>query len=391
MLHYSYSSLQSFKTCPRKYAYRYKEKATHLDTTIEAFTGKLVHQVFEELYTFVQKGKVPEKSDLLSRYSELWDKSWNDNIRIIKKGYEPEHYREMGRRCVDDYYEKYKPFDQNIIGIERIMHIPINDTHRMKCIIDRIDKRDDGVYEIHDYKTSQYLPADEDVSKDTQLPLYEIALKKLFSNIKDVELVWHYVALNEEVRTKKTEDELNQVWQGVLDDIDMVESATEFPTKSSNLCKWCEYQHICPETRHAHQLSTLTPEQVSVDDGQGLAEKYIHYAGLKKEADDELGKLRKQIIKYCRDNDMHMLSGYEKEINVKMQKTFHLPKKDESGYYEVLNLMKNSEVWNDYVNLDIRKVAKSKTLPEELRNKLNALGKEKEDVRISVRMKKEED
>ena len=68
--------------------------------------------------------------------------------------------------------------------------------YRMTGYIDRLSRASDDTYQIHDYKTSAYLPSQEDVDSDQQLGLYQIGVQKRWPDIKNVKLIWHYLAFD---------------------------------------------------------------------------------------------------------------------------------------------------------------------------------------------------
>ena len=359
MKHFSHSAINTFKNCPRQYSYRYIERAPKLGKTIEAVLGSAVHESLEKLYFDKKKGKTLSLEELLVVFEKSWGKLFTDDVRIIKKEYEKEHYFEVGKKCITSYYNRYKPFENIVIGIEKVLYIPVDENTQMKCIIDRIDKNQDGVFEIHDYKTSQNLPTSEQINADGQLALYEIALKKAFQNTKSVALVWHYMVFDEELRVQKNDKELEDLWITVLESIKRIQNETEFKTRPSMLCSWCEYQNMCPETKHAYMLKYPTEQkQDDIEDGLNLVEEYIHYHGLKEEAKNKMEELKNKIVSLSDRLGVAVLSGNEKEIAIRKSDVAKLPRKEELVYEEMKNLVVDSGLYNDYSNLDIRKLAK---------------------------------
>ena len=75
--------------------------------------------------------------------------------------------------------------------------------------------------------------------------MYSIAIKNLFGNDKEISLIWHYLAHNQRICSKRTNEQLEQLKKDIIALIKKIESTTEFPTKPSILCKWCEYKTIC--------------------------------------------------------------------------------------------------------------------------------------------------
>lgn len=65
--------------------------------------------------------------------------------------------------------------------------------YRIQGFIDRLDQQSDGTYEVHDYKTNQRVPTQEEADADRQLALYQIGVQQMWSDAADVDLAWHYV------------------------------------------------------------------------------------------------------------------------------------------------------------------------------------------------------
>jgi len=88
----------------------------------------------------------------------------------------------MGKKFIGDYYERYYPFNQGkVLGIERPVFINLDDQgeYKLRGYIDRIDQAKDGIYEIHDYKTSKSLPEQSKMDEDRQLALYQIGVQSM--------------------------------------------------------------------------------------------------------------------------------------------------------------------------------------------------------------------
>ena len=98
---YSHSRLSSYEQCPFKYKLKYVDRVkAALGTTIEAFVGSVVHEALQWLYGLARDGRVATKDELVEKYQELWEAEWNDDIRIIKKELNTEHYRSNGQNLL---------------------------------------------------------------------------------------------------------------------------------------------------------------------------------------------------------------------------------------------------------------------------------------------------
>jgi putative RecB family exonuclease len=179
---FSHSSLNCFETCPKQYHFRYVEKIRVDLEGIEAFMGKRVHEVLERLYLFVAEGKVPSLERVLFRYRQNWEERFDaDRIRIVRSGTEPGFYRSGGARCLENYYRRHYPFDADeTLGLEKRIRFQIDEEgkYKIRGIIDRLVRAQDGALEIHDFKTSARVPSQATLDGDRQLALYEIGIRQ---------------------------------------------------------------------------------------------------------------------------------------------------------------------------------------------------------------------
>jgi len=166
---------------------------------------------------------------------------------IVKENLTPKDYFERGTKFLIDYYNSNKPFDDNTIEIEKRIFIELEGKYKIQGFIDRlVHNIENNEYEIHDYKTSNNLPKKEQVDNDKQLALYSIAIKEKFGKDKEVSLIWHYLAHDKKINSKRTNEQLEQLKKETIELIKEIEKTTEFPPNKSHLCHWCQYKDICP-------------------------------------------------------------------------------------------------------------------------------------------------
>ena len=112
---YSHSRLSCFENCQFQYKLKYVDRVqAPLGTTIEAFVGSRVHDALEWLYRLARDGRVATRGELADKYQELWDAKWKDDIRVIKHELAVWHYRSNGQKWVEQYWDRYQPFDRGI-------------------------------------------------------------------------------------------------------------------------------------------------------------------------------------------------------------------------------------------------------------------------------------
>ena len=269
---YSHSRLSTFETCPRQYWYAYigRPEIEKVDT-VEAFLGSRVHDALEELYKRLLGGQAMDADELVAWYERLWERNWHDNIRIVSEAFRAEDYREVGRESLRAYHRRYHPFDQSrTLRLEAKVFVALDEgaRYRLQGYIDRLAQRADGTYEVHDYKTSRHIPTQAEADSDRQLALYQFGVERMWDDVEEVDLIWHYLRFDKEVRSRRSPEQLASVKADCIALIDEIEShgleEASFPTCPSNLCDWCAYQTICPARKHAlrrscHGLAQLRP------------------------------------------------------------------------------------------------------------------------------------
>jgi len=247
--YYSHSKISAFEQCPLKFKYRYLDKIYPEFNTIEAHLGSVVHRALQWLYTEVQNNKIPTIDEVINYYTKKWTENYSEGIVIVKQDLTVEDYFSKGVGFLLEYYSKHHPFDDNTLQLEKRIIIQLDEKGEYVILgyIDRIShNKEKNEYEIHDYKTANNMPTKEQVENDRQLALYSIALKELFGEEAKVCLTWHYLAHNQKVCSRRTNEQLEQLKKEILEKIKQIEQTKNFPPYLSKLCDWCDYKNICP-------------------------------------------------------------------------------------------------------------------------------------------------
>ncbi|MBN2101474.1 MAG: PD-(D/E)XK nuclease family protein [Candidatus Aenigmarchaeota archaeon] len=360
---FSHSKIGTFTDCPLRYKYRYIDKVeTEIERSIEAFMGSMVHEALEKLYKDLRFMKVDTLKELLDWYNNHWEKNYDDKILIVRKEFSAEDFRKTGEKCITDYYEKYKPFDQmKTVSIEQRILLDIFDDKRymLQGYIDRLATDGNGTFEIHDYKTAGTLPSDDKVNEDRQLALYSIAIKKMYPYAKKIYLIWHYLRFNQEIKIEKNDDELENLKIEIVKQIDEINSAKEYPAKESILCDWCEFAPICPKKKHLFRTEQMEPERFSADDGVKLVTRYAELTAEKKEIDDELKSVEKKIYAFSEQEKVENIAGKGVVARIWTGKTFRMPNSGDEERDKMENIIRESGIWEDFSRLDTFALSKA--------------------------------
>ncbi len=276
---YSHSKLSTFEQCPFKYKLRYIDKIRpEIEKTIEAHLGSAVHDTLEWIYNTIKEN--PNKNftvdEVITYYAVKWQETYNDDILIVKKQLTSKDYFNKGVEFLLNYFQKHAPFKDGTIECEKKIIIELDENTKLQGFIDRlVHNLETGEYEIHDYKTANTLPSQEKMDEDRQLALYSIAIKELYGEDKDVCLIWHYLAHDTKICSRRTNEQLNKLKNETKKLIEKIESTSDFPFAPSILCNWCEYKEICPaHNPNSHHKTSLS--ETKMDDFPTV-KKYVKF------------------------------------------------------------------------------------------------------------------
>jgi putative RecB family exonuclease len=247
---YSHSRLETFENCALKYKFRYIEKIEKKEQGVEAFVGSRVHETLRKLHDDARAawGRVTLQ-DLLDFYRAQWKKNWGPQVKIVRRGESAKSHFEYGIQCIRSYFEKIYPRDRTeTLETERklVFSLDAGGRYPMQGYVDRIARRDDGAFEVHDYKTGRRVATQRQADGDRQLGLYHIGVQAAWPDAHRVELVWHYLGAGTTLRSRRTEGQLVELCANTRALIDHIEYQKDFPANKSALCDWCEFRPECP-------------------------------------------------------------------------------------------------------------------------------------------------
>jgi putative RecB family exonuclease len=356
---YSHSQLATYESCPQKYKLSYIDKIEVETEGIEAFMGSRVHEALEKLYRDLKVTKLNTLEELLRFYHQNWEKNWNDLIQIVRKDYSAQDYCHLGEKCIADYYERYCPFDHGkTLGLEEYIYFPLEQEtgYWIRGFIDRLTLVDGSILEIHDYKTSNRLPTEEDVRSDRQLALYQMGVAERWQGIQEVRLIWHYLTFDREIHSSRTPEELRQLRLATLELIQRIEADRQFLPKEGPLCDWCDYQGFCPKRKHLIAVENLPPNEYLNEEGVALVN---HYVGLKEkkrlfneEIDLELAKIEEALFAYARRNELEAIFGGDHVAKIKMERKEKYPLKGDPTRRLLDALIKKAGKWMEVSDLN---------------------------------------
>lgn len=242
MVRLSHSKINLFKQCELRYYYRYIKKIptqqwTHFDL------GTFVHSVLENFYKLWQQEPTKAPGQIMSTAFKQSRETLDKYAQVI--------YAEA-QLYLKSYLEQILKEDtvsiSKNIGQETEFIFNIQD-FEVEGKIDRIDKLDENIYEIIDYKTTK---KEEYLYKDKlQLGIYGCAATKLFGS--EIEIYGSYYMLRHQKKISFpiTKDVMKTSLKEIVNIGNKIVKATEtevWKPCPTPLCYYCDFKINCPCT-----------------------------------------------------------------------------------------------------------------------------------------------
>ena len=172
---YSFTRLETFRECPRKYHLHYIESREPAFETIEAILGQVVHACLAWLYRTRQLGVTPSLMDLGSRYVSAWTAAYGPRVKVVKRGETVSEYSVAGREMLAQHYQTmFKEDCRETLATERPFTIRLSGRHLFTGGVDRLARNRDGAITVIDYKTTRHPPRALDDEAALQLRAYGV-------------------------------------------------------------------------------------------------------------------------------------------------------------------------------------------------------------------------
>jgi len=281
--HFSATQLETYKSCPAKYFYRYRGKLTPPEKLTDAWykiLGTLTHRCLElsagNLIQFLETS--PDPAATKDFWQKERQKSWETSLSEFPLEMWTEHPLEKSwlEHCFLQFWNRFPGLEKmlnqtfgkrKVLGLEVPFEIKIGNAN-FRGKIDRIDELESGRILVLDYKTGTVDFTPSHLTQDHfQLPIYLLAVQKTFNKPLAGMLFYDLKANSLKrglidkasllpnvaspfVRGHAVEEKaffalLEQALENIQTTFEKVEKEDWTPAPSPENCRMCSYGNLC--------------------------------------------------------------------------------------------------------------------------------------------------
>lgn len=397
---YSYSSLNSFRNCPRQFKFNKIDKVQKAATVgAELYLGSAVHKALENIYKRAANKKVMSLEDVLKIYHEFWDKIDPGIIKVVSNDMGVDDYIKSGEEMLVNHYEKYQPFDQGkVYGAEIPLSFTLPGTNfRINTKIDLLMVYEGKKVEIVDFKTGKKLSKKGDMNFLRQMGLYQLAIQKNYPMLENITVSQNYLWFPEIVSEIINPDQMEILIEDIKQDIFDIQDAIKFdnfPTKETPLCNYCDYFQLCPAQRHKIFLENDGEEVDNQKLAYEKATEFIYKTIQLKSLKDEINALKDDLDKLSEELELTKFEGDGGSVKVtrKVDEKFITKTKSQTEFADLSYLARELGL-EDFFTLDARslmkEIYKKNRLEPEQMEKLGQFIITEESVRFTPKVNKD--
>ncbi len=355
----SYSQISLYQSCPLCYKLRYIDGLEEKERGYFSF-GTTMHECAEYFFK-VKVPPPPSLEELLQYYERNWHSEGYESAE------EEASYKAYGREMLTKFWGIHSSDFRMPIAVEWMFNIDIEGV-KLRGFIDRVDKLDSGGLAIIDYKTDKGLFTKEDLERNLQLTLYQLAAGQSWYLPVERLTLYHFRSNTACSCPPRDEAQLEEARRLVLEVAGGIGEG-RFPAIESGRCP-CDFAEHCPYYR---QWLVPEPEKSDILGGMGAAEAVERYVSLQNEIKElqlKFDELKQMLVDFCQAEGLNRVYGREHAL------TYKLVERAGFSEDEVRALLEPAGLWGRVLSFDqskLKELISDEGVAEEVRRKLEAL------------------
>jgi len=375
----SYSGLDTFSNCPAQYKFQYVDRIK-APKSKEAVFGTLIHDCLKVFHEPSKPTPLSE-DELLKYFTERW------NSELYQDSQEEAFAFHQGIDLLKKYYLQNQGQEFNIVNLETPFEGPIlegKEFHQITGRIDRIDKLDDGSFEVIDYKTTKKMPSQADVDKNFQLSVYYLGITNRWPSLqkekRPVKLSLYYLRHGEKLSAFRDSQQIKETQERILDLIRQIKQSN-FEPRSNPLCNWCQYQPHCPLFKHKFiEQESPAPDEQQIKE---VVKEYFEIKDKQGQDNKRLMELKEILNQYCDKNALDRVFGENGYITRLSQQRFTY------NFNKVKEVLEPINKWEEILTIDKTKFKKVvDSLPHEIKKQIDQAKKLEREFKMLKACKK---
>jgi putative RecB family exonuclease len=399
----SHSALETFRNCPQKYKFaRVDRLKMPQPVYAHLILGNAVHRQVKKAYELADKGVLYPLDEMLAGYDTEWVGPKQDKIVPSSENTTIDDDMARGRQMLERFYQRFQPFSQgtHLFAEKNLSFYLSNCPTKFDARIDRLWKRDNGVYEISDFKTGK-LAGPKDPAFRFQMGLYQLAVQESFPD-RMIEVAQYFLKYDEVVCYRMRPDELDELAEQFRTEASAIthaERLDDWPPKVNPLCSFCEFARLCPAMRHKLLIESEDEgEKATLAEAAKLADEFLLADSELKALKAKHESLKEEIALAAKDLSLSRVQGQRGYVSVTIRPTEKLPtrSKDPSGHAALTALVRSWDETTRELCLKLDDTAlldrfRKDRLTDEQKSGLSEFIRIDEEVRVSAKHNKTED
>ena len=368
---YSFSQIQLFAQCAKKYQYKYIDKIQEMEfeSSPDLILGHSVHKALENLYNQVNVFVIPSEEQVVTDFAKIRNEELTEATKEkplqIKWDQTLEDYQRRGAHYLRAYYQKYAPFSATrVIATESSLHFTLDPqgNKKFRWIVDRIDKEGES-FVINDYKTNKNLPPEQKEDYMEQLTLYGLGIQqkyaKYFTSIKARLHYLHFDITDEREITPERLATVVEKYAGLIDQIEAKKFSynmgdkKSFPPQQNDYCKYCEYMSICPLRAHMKYDDEIVWWELGEKTIKGLVDEYVELSKTESESKQQKENIKDILVDYLEKKWLLKLFWTTGKISASQLSNISIKDKD-----KLREILEKLGLLNEAMEIDRFKVQK---------------------------------